>query len=184
MTASSPGATTGTHQPSARRIIAAACIGNALEWYDIAVYSYFAVYIARVYFSNDDSSVSLLLALGTFGVAFLVRPFGGMFFGPLSDRIGRTKVLSATVILSRPADCLRSSPSRLAAACAKPSKGRPWAWIFAAPGVAGSGTRSHPMPNSSRPAEATSSVFVIFASSAGGRRGWRSLADPEAPVGV
>ena len=34
-----------------------------------------------------------------FAVAFLVRPFGGMFFGPLADRIGRNKVLATTMIM-------------------------------------------------------------------------------------
>jgi MHS family proline/betaine transporter-like MFS transporter len=46
-----------------------------------------------------DPTMGTIATLGLFAAAFLVRPFGGLFFGPLGDRIGRTKVLSLTVIL-------------------------------------------------------------------------------------
>jgi MHS family proline/betaine transporter-like MFS transporter len=59
-------------------VIAAASIGNALEWYDILIYGYFAVTMSRLFFPTVDQSVSLLLALGTFGVSYLVRPLGGL----------------------------------------------------------------------------------------------------------
>ena len=50
------------------RVIAAATIGNALEWFDLLTYGYFAVIIARLFFPASDETVSLLLAFGTFGV--------------------------------------------------------------------------------------------------------------------
>lgn len=81
------------------RILLAASIGNALEWYDIAVYSFFAVYIAKAFFSNDDPTVSLLLALGTFGVAFLIRPLGALVLGSYADRAGRKPALTLTLSL-------------------------------------------------------------------------------------
>jgi MFS transporter, MHS family, proline/betaine transporter len=81
-------------QPSAARIITAACIGNALEWYDIAVYSYFAVYVAKVFFPSGDETVGLLLALGTFAVSFLIRPIGALVLGSYADRAGRKPALT------------------------------------------------------------------------------------------
>jgi MHS family proline/betaine transporter-like MFS transporter len=81
------------------RIIAAACVGNALEWYDIAVYSFFAVYIADEFFTNDDPAVSLLLALGTFAVSFLIRPVGALVLGGYADRVGRKPALTMSLAL-------------------------------------------------------------------------------------
>jgi len=81
------------------RIIAAASVGNALEWYDIAVYSFFAVYIAKVFFPNHDASVSLVLALGTFGVSFLIRPLGAFILGSYADRAGRKPALTLSLSL-------------------------------------------------------------------------------------
>ncbi|MBO0829593.1 MAG: MFS transporter, partial [Streptosporangiales bacterium] len=82
-----------------RRAVAAAAIGNVTEWYDFGVYGYLAVTISKVFFSGLPPAAGLIATFGSFAAAFLVRPFGGLVFGPLGDRIGRTKVLSATVIL-------------------------------------------------------------------------------------
>lgn len=79
------------------RIITAACIGNALEWYDIAIYSFFAVYIARVFFPSNDPSFSLILALGTFAVSFLIRPLGALVLGSYADRAGRKPALTLSL---------------------------------------------------------------------------------------
>jgi len=88
-----------TRQPSAARIITAACVGNALEWYDIAVYSYFAVYVAQVFFPSDDPTTGLLLALGTFAVSFLIRPIGAVVLGSYADRAGRKPALALSIAL-------------------------------------------------------------------------------------
>ncbi len=88
-----------TRQPSAARIITAACVGNALEWYDIAVYSYFAVYVAKVFFPSDDPTTGLLLALGTFAVSFLIRPLGAVVLGSYADRAGRKPALALSILL-------------------------------------------------------------------------------------
>lgn len=79
------------------RIIAAACVGNALEWYDIAIYSFFAVYIARVFFPTEDPALSLILALGTFAVSFLIRPLGALVLGSYADRAGRKPALTLSL---------------------------------------------------------------------------------------
>ena len=59
------------------RLIVATSLGNALEWFDIAIYGYFAVYISKAFFPANDPTTSLLLTFGTFGLSFLIRPIGG-----------------------------------------------------------------------------------------------------------
>lgn len=85
--------------PSAARIIAAASIGNALEWYDIVVYSYFAVYISHVFFPSDDPTASLLATYGVFAVTYLIRPIGALILGTVTDRKGRKPTLTLTILL-------------------------------------------------------------------------------------
>ena len=69
--------------------IAAASIGNALEWFDFVVYGFFAVTIAKLFFPAADETVSLLVALGTFGVTFFMRPLGAIVLGSFADLHGR-----------------------------------------------------------------------------------------------
>ena len=59
----------GSEQKDITRLIVATSIGNALEWYDIAVYGYFAVYISKPFFPSNDPTTSLLLTFGTFGLS-------------------------------------------------------------------------------------------------------------------
>ncbi|QHK18507.1 MFS transporter [Pseudarthrobacter psychrotolerans] len=85
--------------PSAKKAIAAATIGNALEWYDIIVYGIFAATIAKVFFPTDDPAVGLMITLGTFGVSFLIRPLGAIVLGAYADRAGRKKSLMVSIWL-------------------------------------------------------------------------------------
>ena len=82
-----------------RRAISAAAIGNVTEWYDFGVYAYFEPTIKEVFFADLPDTMGTIATFALFAVAFLVRPFGGLFFGPLADRIGRNKVLATTMIL-------------------------------------------------------------------------------------
>lgn len=82
-----------------KRAVGAAALGNAMEWFDFGVYGYIAVTLGRVFFPSNDPTAQLLATFATFTVAFLVRPVGGMVFGPLGDRYGRQKVLAFTMIL-------------------------------------------------------------------------------------
>ncbi len=82
-----------------RRAIGAAAIGNITEWYDFGVYAYFEPTIKQVFFANLPNTAGTIATFALFAVAFLIRPFGGMFFGPLADRVGRNKVLATTMIL-------------------------------------------------------------------------------------
>jgi MFS family permease len=69
--------------------IAAVVLGNALEFYDFLNYSFFAVYIGRVFFPSTSPTASLLASLATFGVGFVTRPIGGIVIGRMGDRLGR-----------------------------------------------------------------------------------------------
>ena len=88
-----------TEPPIIRRAIGAAAIGNITEWYDFGVYAYFEPTIKDVFFQGLSDTAGTIATFGLFAVAFLVRPFGGLFFGPLADRIGRNVVLATTMIL-------------------------------------------------------------------------------------
>lgn len=81
-----------------RRAIGATAMGNTMEWFDFGIYSYLAVVLGKVFFSDGGQS-GLIYSLAAFAVAFLVRPFGGLFFGMLGDRIGRRGVLATTIIM-------------------------------------------------------------------------------------
>ena len=65
-----------------KRAIGAAAIGNITEWYDFGVYAYFETTIQKVFFPNLSGAIGGILTAALFAVAFLIRPFGGMFFGP------------------------------------------------------------------------------------------------------
>src|ERR1700757_2699352 len=67
--------------PSMNRLIVAATIGNVFEWFDFVVYGFFAVTLAEVFFPAGDPTVSLLVTLGAFGLAYLVRPLGAIVVG-------------------------------------------------------------------------------------------------------
>ncbi len=101
-------ATTGTLKASpseghgaaeATRLIIAASLGNALEFYEILVYGYFAVIISKVFFPAADEAVSLLVTFGTFGASFLARPVGAIFLGAYGDRKGRKAALTLSILL-------------------------------------------------------------------------------------
>jgi MHS family proline/betaine transporter-like MFS transporter len=81
-----------------RRAIAASAIGNATEWFDYGIYAYGVSYISAAFFPGDTQQATLF-ALATFAISFLVRPFGGLFWGPLGDRLGRKAVLALTILL-------------------------------------------------------------------------------------
>jgi MFS family permease len=72
-----------------KRHVAAAVIGNALEFYDFTTYAYFALQIGRTFFPAHDPFVSLMITLVTFGAGFIMRPVGAVVIGRFADRIGR-----------------------------------------------------------------------------------------------
>ncbi|WP_321911963.1 MFS transporter [Burkholderia cepacia] len=83
-----------------RRIVFSSSIGNALEWFDFLVYGYFAPIIAKVFFPVHDEWLSTLLAVGTFGISFLMRPMGSIVLGRYGDRHGRKAALTLAIALT------------------------------------------------------------------------------------
>ena len=80
-------------------MVVAASIGNALEWFDLVVYGFFAVVISKLFFPAGNDTVSLLLTLGTFGVSFFMRPLGAIVLGAYADRHGRKAALTLSILL-------------------------------------------------------------------------------------
>ncbi|AIX51186.1 MFS transporter [Pantoea eucrina] len=99
MSSLNPAATLAGSKPALHKTLFATCIGNALEWFDIAVYGFFASYIAHAFFPVSDPAVSLLLTFGSFGVSFLIRPLGAIVLGNYADRHGRKRALLLSINL-------------------------------------------------------------------------------------
>ncbi|MEX3637741.1 MFS transporter [Paraburkholderia sp. BR14320] len=98
MNATTAASVAGSRQNS-WRAVAAASIGNALEWFDLVVYGFFAVTISKLFFPAGNDTVSLLLTLGTFGVSFFMRPLGAIVIGAYLDRAGRKAALTLSILL-------------------------------------------------------------------------------------
>ncbi|MCE7553251.1 MFS transporter [Streptomyces thermodiastaticus] len=85
--------------PLLKRAVGASALGNCMEWFDFGVYSYLAAVIGKVFFPGASPGAQVISSFATFAAAFVVRPLGGLVFGPLGDRIGRQKVLATTMIM-------------------------------------------------------------------------------------
>ena len=81
-----------------RRGIIAGVVGNMLEWYDFALFGFFATQIGAHFFPATNPTASLLAAYGTFAAGFLMRPIGGAFFGWVGDKFGRKQALLWSVL--------------------------------------------------------------------------------------
>jgi MHS family proline/betaine transporter-like MFS transporter len=79
--------------------VAAAIAGNTLEWFDFTVYGLFSIYIAKAFFPAGSDLASLLLALATYGVGFVLRPVGAIVLGQYADRVGRRAALTLIIFL-------------------------------------------------------------------------------------
>jgi MFS family permease len=89
----------GAEKKNITRLVVAISVGNALEWYDITIYGYFAAYISKAFFPNNDPTISILLTFGTFGLAYFIRPIGGVVLGAYADRHGRKASLMISIVL-------------------------------------------------------------------------------------
>lgn len=85
--------------PMQRRVLLGGSVGQFVEFYDMALYGIAAVTLSRLFFPTGSEAAGLLMLFATYGVAFFIRPIGGLFFGALGDRIGRRNVLVATLLL-------------------------------------------------------------------------------------
>lgn len=88
------------HRRNARRAAAASAVGSLVEWYDFALYGAAAALIFKGYFfGSKDPAVGLIAAFATFAVGYFARPFGGIVFGHLGDKIGRKPVMVVTLLI-------------------------------------------------------------------------------------
>ena len=87
--ADTPENITVTDDATMKRAVGAAAVGNITEWFDFGVYAYLATTIEENFFPPDNPTLAQVGVFAGFAVSFLVRPLGGLFFGPLGDRIGR-----------------------------------------------------------------------------------------------
>jgi MHS family proline/betaine transporter-like MFS transporter len=97
--AQQPPASTEVEPRILRRVVAAAAMGNAVEWFDYGIYGYLATYVGTAFFPSHNATTRLLSTFGVLAISFAIRPFGGLVFGPLGDRIGRQRVLVVTLAL-------------------------------------------------------------------------------------
>jgi MFS transporter, MHS family, proline/betaine transporter len=84
---------------AARKAVTAGAIGNFIEWYDFAIYGYFAAVIAGQFFPSENRVASLLATFAVFAVAFFMRPLGAFVFGHYGDKVGRRTTLAVAVIM-------------------------------------------------------------------------------------
>src|SRR5688572_18083217 len=84
---------------SALRTALAGLIGNVLEWFDFAVYGYFASDIGRQFFPQSSPTAQLLLTFAVFALGFIARPIGGLVLGAVGDRIGRRALMMLSISL-------------------------------------------------------------------------------------
>jgi MHS family proline/betaine transporter-like MFS transporter len=82
-----------------QRVIWSSTIGNALEWFDFAIFGAFAAIIGQQFFPKTNPTASLLSVYGLFGIAYIARPLGGIVFGVWADRVGRKRAL-VTIVLT------------------------------------------------------------------------------------
>lgn len=93
-----------THVKTPRRslieAITASTIGTTIEWYDFFLYGFAAALVfPKVFFPDADPFNAQIYAFSTFTVGFIARPFGGIVFGYMGDRLGRKAALVTTLLL-------------------------------------------------------------------------------------
>ncbi len=91
--------TPASPRQSALRTALAGLIGNVLEWFDFAVYGYFAGDIGHQFFPQSSHTAQQLLAFAVFALGFGARPIGSLVLGPVGDRIGRRALLTLSIIM-------------------------------------------------------------------------------------
>jgi len=90
----------GSDQPTLKtRHVAAATIGNALEFYDFLTYAFFSIQIGHAFFPAQSAYGSLMLSLATFGAGFVTRPIGALVIGAYADRAGRRAAMMLCFVM-------------------------------------------------------------------------------------
>ena len=82
-----------------KKIVAAGMVGNGLEWYDFALYGYFAPIFGKLFFPESDHYTQMLATYGIFAAGFFMRPVGAIIFGYIGDKYGRKASLNLSMLL-------------------------------------------------------------------------------------
>ncbi|MDI6410102.1 MULTISPECIES: MFS transporter [Streptomyces] len=85
--------------PPWRRVLWAAMLGNAVEWYDNALYGILAVVMSRTFFPEGDATVALISTYLGLILSYAIRPVGGTLMGRVADLKGHKFVLTVTISL-------------------------------------------------------------------------------------
>ena len=87
-------------QKQMRKVWIASLVGSSIEWFDYFLYGTVAALVFnQIFFVTEEPTVGLLLSYASFALAFFIRPFGGIIFSHIGDRIGRKKTLVITLSL-------------------------------------------------------------------------------------
>lgn len=82
------------------RILMSSLVGTSVEFYDFYIYATAASLVfGPLFFPASVSSMELIGAYASFGIAFIARPLGGAVFGHFGDRVGRKATLVASLLL-------------------------------------------------------------------------------------
>ncbi|QIH77183.1 MHS family MFS transporter [Macrococcoides canis] len=83
-----------------RKVLTASLVGSSIEWFDFFLYASVAsIIFSNQYFVTDDPAVSTMIAYFGLALSFFIRPFGGVFFAHIGDKVGRKKTLVLTLTL-------------------------------------------------------------------------------------
>lgn len=109
------------HKRTIKKVAISSFLGNFIEWFDYATYSYFAIVIAAVFFPGGDPAIALMQTFAVFALSFLLRPVGAIFWGSMGDKKGRKWALSTSIFLMTGATfCIGLLPGYLAIGIAAP----------------------------------------------------------------
>ena len=108
------------------RIVAASAIGNVLEWFDFAIYGYFAITIGQTFFPHQDPVAQLLSTFGVFAIGCLMRPLGSLLSGSIGDRYGRRAALTVSMFSKTGPVAERHSAANAAVRATESSRSR---WV-------------------------------------------------------
>lgn len=112
---------TTSQKTTIKKVAVSSFLGNFIEWFDYATYSYFAIVIAHVFFPGDDPALALMQTFAVFALSFLLRPIGAIFWGSMGDKKGRKWALSTSIFLMTGATfCIGLLPGYLAIGLAAP----------------------------------------------------------------
>jgi MFS transporter, MHS family, proline/betaine transporter len=81
------------------KTVMASLIGNLFEWYDFALFGYFAPVVGKLFFPSGNKAAELIAAFGAFAAGYVIRPIGGLIFGYIGDRMGRKEAMVLSILL-------------------------------------------------------------------------------------